>query len=918
MTNLLGYIESFSKLNIASIAGDKAPHKAILLLSVIDLVEKCKISSPHIALTDEFIDTFKRTWNNYTYKNTKFQLSIEKPFWHMNSEPFWHLIAMNGEDITKNNFIGTPYSIENLRKQIKYAEIDSELFKLMQEDDSRKDLKDVLIKKYALLSTVMPHKVDFSVFSPIADTELRNYQQKNKEKIYDAWVNSRSIMLQMPTGTGKTRLFVSIVKDLHNWGKDNKQAVKILLLAHRLELIDQISSNLGEKYGLAHGVIMASNMERKELPIQVGSVSTLNRRLQNWSDKEFDIIIVDEAHHIKADSYRKIIEEFPMAKVLGVTATPYRLNGAGFKEEFDDLILSDSVSKFIKNKYLSEYEYYSIKANSTTQRKIDNIKQLAFNGDYDEGALIDVLDKDHVRAGIVKTYLKYAKDKKGLVYTINKEHNKHICSQFIANGISARAIDSETKKEDREKIIQAFKSGEFDILCNVNIFSEGFDCPDIEFVQLARPTKSLSMYLQQVGRGLRTSENKDKVVFLDNVGLYKRFGLPSARRHWRKHFEGVEVTDTELCESEEIGVEERVVNYFDEGDEVVDLVHSSKDESAIDNSINENVIDMKSYEQEFRNYMLNKYKAQATVNNYSVGISKHIDPWIKANIDSVHTSVYHTIDIEQLSGLQSKLLKNKQFNDLNTQSHNRFSSALKQYVEFANAYENKADDNKVTKADRSRDEIDAEILVLEKYGHEIPQTLLEERQRAVSKDAVYRLPNEVEQRVKDLFADITDKVDIELNYCPTDGLRVNIIQDTSLVNLGNKLKVTLNNGTVTQCATGKNTLIEVVKYAGAENVEKTPEDKVAETKMKYLRRPSLNYKEMGLDVGSKLLFTKASETEVIISTERKVVYKGVEMSLTAITKQLLGITHALQPTAYWTFEGKNLRDIYDETYSLED
>lgn len=194
------------------------------------------------------------------------------------------------------------------------------------------------------------HKVDFARLDFAQDTTLRDYQIDNKRKIYLAWQKHRSIMLQMPTGTGKTRLFVSIVRDLHHWGARNKRAVKILILAHRKELIEQIDETLGLKYHQVHGIIMSQNMEQRKYPVQIGSVPTLTRRLDRWISKEFDIIIIDEAHHVKARSYKEIIKQFPNAKILGVTATPYRLNGAGFRPEFDELIVSDPVSTFIKKR----------------------------------------------------------------------------------------------------------------------------------------------------------------------------------------------------------------------------------------------------------------------------------------------------------------------------------------------------------------------------------------------------------------------------------------------------------------------------------------------------------------------------------------------------------------------------------------
>lgn len=407
------------------------------------------------------------------------------------------------------------------------------------------------------------------------DTTLREYQVVNKRKIYEAWhEGKRSIMLQMPTGTGKTRLFVSIVKDFHLWGASNKRAVKVLLLAHRKELIDQISENVSKKYGLAHGLIVSNGLEERRFPVQVGSVPTLSRRLERWSNKEFDIIIIDEAHHVKAESYRKIIDQYPAARILGVTATPYRLSGAGFHPEFDCLIQSQPVEQFIEEGYLSNYEYYSIKPDSRLQMEIDNIA-IGFDGDYSEADLSDCLDKDRIRAKIVDTYMQFAKGKKGLVYTINRAHNENVCQAFIERGVKAVAIDGMTPKELRDKLVEDFREGRVDVMCNVNIFSEGFDCPDAEFVQLARPTKSLSMYLQQVGRALRPAEGKSAALILDNVGLFNRFGFPSASRNWQRHFDGSKESEEEKITAKHETSTSPRLRIIEEGDEVMALVHAS-------------------------------------------------------------------------------------------------------------------------------------------------------------------------------------------------------------------------------------------------------------------------------------------------------------------------------------------------------
>ena len=515
-----------------------------------------------------------------------------------------------------------------------------------------------LILSFCTVVKFKPMKeLDFTEIDFNADDSLRDYQIENKRKIYDAWSKLDRVMLQMPTGTGKTRLFVSIVKDLHNWGAENKRAVKVLILAHRKELIEQISTNVGYKYGLAHGLIVSQNQESKLYPVQVGSVPTLNRRLDRWDDKEFDVIIIDEAHHVKATSYKNILQQYPKAKVLGVTATPYRLNGVGFVPEFEELIISPSVAEFIKRGYLCEYDYYSIKEDSSLQKEIDRMA-LNLDGDYMDSEMMDVMDRDSIRAGIVETYLKCADGKKGIVYTVNKNHNIHICNKFIEHGIRAVAIDSDTPKEKRDELVEKFREGEVDVLCNVNIFSEGFDCPDVEFIQLARPTKSLSMFLQQVGRGLRTAEGKDKLIVLDNVGLYNKFGFPSARRKWKYHFEGRKDVDETNEIMEGIRDEMRAVYDIEEGNDAMDLIHSSEKE------IVEEIDDIRSidnYKPLFISYLLHEGFWKDYVRECIYSLEKYVDSYIRTLIDKGHKSVFYSIDLEKTQQYFDKLHLNIDF-----------------------------------------------------------------------------------------------------------------------------------------------------------------------------------------------------------------------------------------------------------------
>jgi superfamily II DNA or RNA helicase len=533
-----------------------------------------------------------------------------------------------------------------------------------------------------LNSIVTPEKpkIDFSLLNPEADTTLRDYQIENKRKIYQAWQNNRSVMLQMPTGTGKTRLFVSIARDLFNYGVERKKAVKILFLAHRKELIEQISDHLGGKYRLAHGLIISQSIEQKKFPMQIGSVPTLTRRLERWEDKDFDIIIIDEAHHVKAKSYKKIIDFYPNAKILGVTATPYRLNGAGFRPEFDDLIISPSVAEFIKRGYLSEYVYYSIRPTSELQKEIDRMK-LDFEGDYKESEMMGVMDRDYIRAGILSTYQKFAEGKKGIVYTINREHNTHLAYAFNQAGIVSAAIDSETPKEKRDELVQKFRRGDIQVLFNVNIFSEGFDCPDVEVIQLARPTKSLAMYLQQVGRGLRPHGSKEKLIILDNVGLFNKFGFPSARRKWRYHFEGRPVDETPAAHLLDREEDREVMDIF-EGDETVEMLHDSHNEVVEETTLDSIQHD---YEKSFIDYAQGILNAH-TAKGYARNIRPHLDNYIRKHFDPTFKSLFNIIDQDRLKEIRDTLKHDKDFSIFNARKHNVFSAALARYRAFAEWY----------------------------------------------------------------------------------------------------------------------------------------------------------------------------------------------------------------------------------------
>ena len=314
------------------------------------------------------------------------------------------------------------------------------------------------------------------------DRTLRPYQQDAKEEIFAAWDACDSVMFQMPTGTGKTRLFTSIIGDISTWGVLQSLNTKILIVAHRVELIEQISESL-DKYKISHGIIAGGKERDLTKSIQVASIQTITHHANRDVIQDLDInfVIIDEAHHSVANSYRKLWSMYPDAKRLGVTATPWRMNHSGFRELYDKLIVSKPIEEFIREGWLAPYEYYSIAPNDAIKTEIDSIDEFDMEGDYKVSALEKVVDTVKIRAHLLKSYQHYAIGKKGIIYSISRAHSDHICSEFSKAGVNIVRIDSETPRDTRRLYVKRFKEGSIDVIVNVDIFSEGFDCPDIEF-----------------------------------------------------------------------------------------------------------------------------------------------------------------------------------------------------------------------------------------------------------------------------------------------------------------------------------------------------------------------------------------------------------------------------------------------------
>ena len=352
---------------------------------------------------------------------------------------------------------------------------------------------------------------------------LRNYQSCIKHLLITEWNQHCSVMVQMPTGTGKTHLLASLIYD---WLKETEHK-SVWIVAHRRELVEQIEDTVA-RYGI----------KPNDGIVKVKSIQWLSRHWEDLGDEQPSLIVIDEAHHALAETYKELWLRYPNAKKLGMTATPCRLNRKGFTDLFEVLITSNGIADFIRQGWLSPFDYVSIRPNSEDQRLIDGLEKRGADGDFQVKEMDAVLNRRPTIERLYESVRQYANGKKGIVYAVSISHARNIAAYYNEEGLNAVAIDSKTPAKLRKQMVEDFRQGKIQVLVNVDVFSEGFDCPDVEFVQMARPTLSLAKYLQQVGRGLRKTEGKETCMLIDNVGLYRLFGLPTAYRDWQAMFEG--------------------------------------------------------------------------------------------------------------------------------------------------------------------------------------------------------------------------------------------------------------------------------------------------------------------------------------------------------------------------------------------
>lgn len=339
--------------------------------------------------------------------------------------------------------------------------------------------------------------------------QLRPYQEAALEGLNEKFQSGkRSVILWAPTGAGKTVMAGSLIRS------SIRNSRFVLFLAHRKELIDQCAKKL-EALDVPFGVIMAGCQADSTAPVQVASIQTLIRRELPFQP---DLIVIDECHHAAAATYRKVIDAAPEALVVGLTATPFRADGRGLGEIFQDWVTASTVSKLTEMGYLAPARYWA--------PTIPDLAGIGKKGaDWDPSQLGERMSKPKLVGDVVKHYQKLVDGRKAICFCVTKEHSQAMANAFNQAGILAAHLGDDTPKRERENVLADHMAGKLRILTNVNILSEGYDSPSVEVCIQARPTMSLGMHLQQIGRVLRPHANKNNAYVIDHAGNCRRHGL---------------------------------------------------------------------------------------------------------------------------------------------------------------------------------------------------------------------------------------------------------------------------------------------------------------------------------------------------------------------------------------------------------
>jgi DNA repair protein RadD len=349
--------------------------------------------------------------------------------------------------------------------------------------------------------------------------ELRPYQTEDLGRIRASYAaGNRRVLYQAPTGSGKTVLFSVVVAEATARGN------RTVILGHRDEIVRQISSAL-DGLEVPHGIIAAGYPETSDRMVQVASAATLVRRLSRMALPP-DLIVIDEAHHAAASTWQKILAALPESRVLGVTATPQRLDGKGLDDIFDELIVGPAISELIAAGFLANFGTFA----PARMPDLSAVKTRA--GDFAIDQLSEAMSSGVIITTAVDEYIRLCPGVPAIAFCVDIAHSKQVAAAFVARGFSAAHVDGETPADERRALIAALGNGGLQVLTNCGLISEGLDVPGVVAAILLRPTRSLALYLQQVGRALRPAPGKARALILDHAGNTYRFGAVDAARRW--------------------------------------------------------------------------------------------------------------------------------------------------------------------------------------------------------------------------------------------------------------------------------------------------------------------------------------------------------------------------------------------------
>ena len=367
--------------------------------------------------------------------------------------------------------------------------------------------------------------------------QLRSYQTEAVDKIRAALMAGRKRpLVVLPTGAGKSLVYASIIDLALQKGK------KSLFLVHRRNLVKQFAKTLEDFYWITAGVIMAGEEFVDGLDVYVSTVQTYHRRMQldvpslNKFFIDADIILTDEAHTTISKRYKDIFKAYSSKVIIGTTATPVRADGRGLGEVYDDIICPVDVEKLIADGFLCPVRYFA-------PADVDLSKIQIKLGDYDEKQLDKKINTPKLVGDVVENWLRLAENRKTIVFAVNVKHSINLRDEFLKHGIQAIHLDAHSTDDEREDAFKAMDDGRVQVICNVALYIEGMDVPDIQAVVMARPTKSIGLYRQCVGRGLRIAKGKDDLVLIDHAGVIAEHGyitdeiewsLDSEEKGWRK------------------------------------------------------------------------------------------------------------------------------------------------------------------------------------------------------------------------------------------------------------------------------------------------------------------------------------------------------------------------------------------------